>query len=339
MKKKLLVLNTDDKECAYGGICPFMRNMHTYLNEDFYVDYLVLPEKYKRFPGPVRFYYLLYLLLHLKKLNKYDFILSHAVEGSYMASFLKTPFAHIFHGNTNPVEYSRFFYGKWFIGLYNMMYNRIERTADILYTVGPVTKKKIKKLYNPLIQNVPPLPTYERKGFVFAGRLEIVKRIDRLIEIYSKLPISIQKANPFYIIGFGTLEKELKQLVSKLGLDSHVVFVGKVDNSFMMRTLSDKRIMLMDSITEGFPTAIAEAFSVGIPVVTTDVGDIPSIVKDGYNGKLLSKDFIDDDYIEGIICIMKDYDSFSQNAYSTSSLFSSSAVTHGVIDDIISVIG
>ena len=335
---KLLVLNTDDKECAYGGICPFMRNMHPYLSKSFIVDYLVLPERWKRLPGPVRFYYCIYLLFHLSKLSKFDFILSHAVEGSYFASFTKTPYAHIFHGNTNPVEFSRFFYGSWFVGVYNKMYDRIKKTASLLYTVGPTDNDRIKKLYNPLNQNVAPLPISERKGFVFAGRLEIVKRVDLLIEIYSQLPKPIQEQNPFYIIGYGTLESSLRRLVSEKGLEDRVIFVGKVENSLMMKTVADKKIMLMASITEGFPTAIAEAFSVGLPVVTTAVGDISSIVKDGVNGRLLQADFDINDYINSINSVLDDYTHFSDEAFETSSVFNSEIITKGVVKDIDSIL-
>ena len=338
MGKRLLILNTDDKECAYGGICPFMRNMHPFLADSFIVDYLVLPNSWKKMPGPVRFYYLVYLLLNFYKFGKFDFILSHAVEGSYVSSFTKIPYAHIYHGNSNPVEFSRFSYGKYFMGLYEMMFRRIERTASILYSVGPLRNEKQKKLFNPLIQNIKPLPVNERKGFVFAGRLEIVKNIDRLISLYSKLPLEIRKENAFYIIGFGTLDSKLKQFVHTLNMTDYIFFLGKVDNSQMMKVISDKRVMLMASSTEGFPTAIAEAFSVGLPIVTTNVGDIRSIVRDKFNGRLLESDYSDNEYIDCIKDVLDNYDSYAQKAFETSKFFDCENITRDVVCDILSVI-
>lgn len=332
--KSLLILNTDPMHFSYGGVCPFMRNMHPYLQEAFHVDYLTLPDGWKKGWSPVRVKYLLYLLLHKKELRKFDFILSHSPEGSYMASFTKTPFAHIYHGNSNPMVVGRFRLGKYFARLYDLMVDRIERKAALLYSVGPTRNKRQKKLYNPVNQNVKPIPYDLRKGFIFAGRLEAVKNIDRLIRIYSKLPIEIRNENSFFIAGYGSLESILKKLVKKLDLDNQIVFLGNIPNVEMLKTDMDKKLLLMASSAEGFPTAIAEAFSVGVPVVSTDVGDISSIVKNGENGLLLPVDFKDEDYLEAIQKILIDYDKFSEHAFNASKVFNAGIISQGIINDI-----
>lgn len=333
--KSLLVLNTDPMDFSYGGVCPFMRNMHPYLQESFRVDYLVLPDKWKKGVLPVRLKYLLYLLLHKRDFRKYDFILSHSPEGSYMASFSDTPYAHIYHGNSNPMQVGRFRIGKLFAGIYDKMFERIERTAALLYTVGPKRNERQKKLYNPLNQNVSPIPLEERHGFIFAGRLEAVKNIDRLIRIYAQLPLDIREENPFYIAGFGTLENELKALTEEIGLGKQVVFLGNIANTEMMKLDADKRILLMASKAEGFPTAIAEALSVGVPVVSTDVGDIASIVKNGENGILLPSVFNDEDYLKAINTVLENYEDYAQKALSSSTVFNGRNITLQLISDII----
>lgn len=331
----LLVLNTDPMDYSYGGVCPFMRNMHPYLEKSFDVDYLVLPDKWKKGKGPVRVKYLLFLLLHKKDMKKCDFILSHSPEGSYIASFTKTPFAHVYHGNSNPMQVGRFRLGKYFACFYDMMFKRIERKAALLYTVGPKRNERQKKLYNPLNQNVKPLPFEERKGFIFAGRLEAVKNIDRLIQIYAKLPQDIRNENPFFIAGYGTLENKLKMQVKEMGIENQVIFLGNVPNVEMLRTDSDKKMLLMASNAEGFPTAIAEAFSVGVPIVSTDVGDIASVVKTGRNGMLLPIGFKDEDYIEAIISILGNYEHYANEALSSSYIFNTEVVSSQVIKDIL----
>lgn len=322
-----------------GGIAPFMRHMHPYLEKEFEVDYMITPKWMERLPGPGRLHYFLYLLFTKRKIKKYDFVLSHAVEGSYIASFTKTPYCHIYHGNSNPVEYSRFWYGHYFMRFYDMMFRRIERTASILYTVGPARNERQKKLYNPLEQTVKPLSINERHGFVFAGRIDIVKRVDKLIQVYSKLPDRIKKDNDFYIIGSGKLDDDMKELVKRYGLESKIHFMGQVDNAQMMPNISKRKVMLMASITEGFPTAIAESLSVGVPVVTTNVGDIPSIIKDGVNGKMLKPEFNDEDYLEAINYILCNYDFMSARAYESSAVFNCATITSNMINDIYNVIG
>lgn len=339
MTRKLLVLNTDPKDYSYGGVCPFMRNMHPYLSEVFAVDYLTLPDKWRKKNGSTRVKYLFYLCLHWKKLKQADFILSHGPEGSFVASYSGVPYAHIYHGNSNPMTISRFKIGKYFARIWDAMFRRIDNTCPLIYTVGPARTEWQKKLHNPINQNVKPLPIYKRRGFVFAGRLEVMKNVDRLIKIYSKLPEEIRAENPFYIAGYGSQETNLKELVLQMGLSEQVFFLGKINNTEMLKTDADKKILLMASSTEGMPTAIAEAFTVGVPVVSTSVGDIPGVVKDGVNGRLLPLGFSDEEYVSCILDVLDNYESYSENAYSVSALFNAEHITKIVVDDIINELG
>ena len=335
-KNRLLILNTDEMEYSYGGVCPFMRNMHPYLAECFDVKYITLPQSWKRLPGSTRIKYLIYLFLHRKSLQKADFILSHGPEGSFVASYSGVPYAHVYHGNSNPMLISRFRIGKYFAAMYDRMFERIDKTSALIYTVGPARNERQRKLNNPICQDVGPQPIEKRRGFVFAGRLEKMKNVDRLIRIYAKLSKEIREENPFYIVGYGTQEQSLRDEVNELSKTEklNVIFLGMVDNTMMLKTDANKRIMIMASSTEGMPTAIAEAFSVGIPVVTTAVGDIPSIVKDRVNGRLLSLDFKDEDYVAAIEDVLKHYEEYSKAAYEASKPFNRETITRMVINDI-----
>jgi len=54
-------------------------------------------------------------------------------------------------------------------------------------------------------------------------------------------------------------------------------------------------VMLLLSVSEGLPMSIVEAMEMGIPVITTSVGGIPEVIKDGYNGYLIDRN-------ESILC-------------------------------------
>jgi glycosyltransferase involved in cell wall biosynthesis len=220
--------------------------------------------------------------------------------------------------------------------MYDRMFERINKTSALVYTVGPVRNERQRKLNNPICQDVEPLPIEKRRGFVFAGRLERMKNVDRLIRIYAKLSKEIRDENPFYIAGYGTQEQSLRDEVNELSKTEklNVIFLGKVDNTMMLRTDANKRITIMASSTEGMPTAIAEAFSVGVPVVTTAVGDIPSVVKDRENGRLLPLDFKDEEYVAAIEDVLKHYEEYSKAAYEASKPFNRETITRMVINDI-----
>ena len=320
-------------DCSYGGVAPFMRNMHPILIQKYNVEYFTIPKSWNSKFIPGRLKLMAYLIKKHKDLKSCDFILSHVPEGSYIASYTGNPYCHIFHGNDNPMTQSRYRIGKYFRWLFEIFFNRIEKTCPLKYTVGPVCGDR-KKLFNPICHNTSEKPYESRKGFIFAGRLELIKNIDHIIRIYSKLPVQIRDVHHLYIAGTGTQEHKLKDLVKEMSLTKFVHFLGNVQNKEIVEVDSTKRIFLMASTQEGLPTAIAEALSVGVPVITTNPGDIGLVIKNNVNGFLFPLDFNDDDYVKAIMSILNEYDRFSKAAKESSVVFDSKKITNDVIKDI-----
>ncbi len=337
-KLKLGIVNSTSLDMSYGGVAPFIKNLDPFMKGEYEVNYIVLPASLTRINIiPRRLIFFLYLLTKKKQLKDLDVILSHVPEGSFMISYGKIPFVHIFHGNFNPMSQSRYWYGKYFMSLFAWMEKRVIKKASLMYTVG-AERKGIPKIFNPVLHDVKMKSTGSRSGFIFSGRLEKIKNIDRLIEIYSQIPQSIQEKNPFYIAGVGTQETVLKKLVFSLGLERKVIFLGDLKNEEMVETDSTNRILIMASTQEGMPMAIAEALSVGIPVISTDTGDIARIVKSNENGFLLPLTFSDEEYIQCIHAILNDYERFSKNALASAEIFRSEKIAAGLINDINSII-
>jgi glycosyltransferase involved in cell wall biosynthesis len=177
-------------------------------------------------------------------------------------------------------------------------------------------------------------PIEQRAGFIFAGRLEKIKNIDRIIRIYSKLPENIKREHAFFIAGYGTQESYLRSLAESLRISDRVVFLGSLDNAELLEECSRHRLLLMASSQEGFPMAIAEALSLGLPVVTTDTGDIARFVKSNYNGFLLPLSFQDEAYIASIQSLLNEYATYSEQALASSVVFNADSVAKGLIRDI-----
>ncbi|HXL67891.1 MAG TPA: glycosyltransferase family 4 protein [Xanthobacteraceae bacterium] len=88
------------------------------------------------------------------------------------------------------------------------------------------------------------------------------------------------------IVGDGPQEKALRQQVDELGLQARVQFAGQQsDVAPWMRAFD---VMALPSTgNEGVPQALMQAMACGIPVVTTPVGAIPELVRDGVTGLLV----------------------------------------------------
>ncbi|MDO9583008.1 MAG: glycosyltransferase [Desulfomicrobium sp.] len=87
------------------------------------------------------------------------------------------------------------------------------------------------------------------------------------------------------IIGDGTERGKLEQQADQLGLGGHVRFLGaRSDVPDILQCLD---VFVLSSKEEGLPLCILEAMAAGLPVVATNVGGIPSVVRPDDNGMLV----------------------------------------------------
>jgi glycosyltransferase involved in cell wall biosynthesis len=93
----------------------------------------------------------------------------------------------------------------------------------------------------------------------------------------------------FTIVGTGPEENNLKKLAGDLSLAEAVNFMGFVPyGPELFKFYQDADLFLLPSWSEGTPKVIPEAFSFGCPVIASRVGGIPEMVREGYNGYLIS---------------------------------------------------
>jgi glycosyltransferase involved in cell wall biosynthesis len=119
----------------------------------------------------------------------------------------------------------------------------------------------------------------------YTGRLSEEKGVRYLIEAGSLLKKNIKNFR-IVILGDGLERKELEKLVKLNDLEKEINFVGF--QSDVERWLPALDIFVLPSLTEGTPLSLLEAMSLGVPVVATAVGGVPSVVEDGINGFLVN---------------------------------------------------
>jgi glycosyltransferase involved in cell wall biosynthesis len=87
------------------------------------------------------------------------------------------------------------------------------------------------------------------------------------------------------LVGAGTQEEELRNLVRKLSLTG-VTFAGRVAPRDIWRFYADADIYVQTPNIDNMPSSVLEAYASGLPVVSTGAGGIPSILTDGVHGLL-----------------------------------------------------
>ena len=127
------------------------------------------------------------------------------------------------------------------------------------------------------------------------GRIEDYKGHQDLIYSFSKLPDSMKKKNKILIIGTGNEEQilKLKNFIVKLNLENHVLFKGYIKDNIENILKSFDLLVMPTRSFEGFGYTIAEAMSVGTPVLASNVGAIQEFLTED-EGRLFQPGNIND---------------------------------------------
>jgi glycosyltransferase involved in cell wall biosynthesis len=118
--------------------------------------------------------------------------------------------------------------------------------------------------------------------FLNVANLRRVKNQERLFIAFSRF-LREDKSyvdTKLIICGTGLLENELRALAYKLGIESKVMFFGKVPRSMMPEVYSVADAFILPSLHEAHPWSLLEAMSCGLPVAASDVGGIPETLPD-----------------------------------------------------------
>jgi glycosyltransferase involved in cell wall biosynthesis len=118
------------------------------------------------------------------------------------------------------------------------------------------------------------------------GYLEYVKGHDILLRSL----IELGDRYELTLIGSGGLLNQYQRFVSLNGLSHRVNFVGNVEHRDIKNYLDRCDLFCAPSRSESFGIAALEAMACGIPVVATNVGGLPELIIDDFNGYLCEPD-------------------------------------------------
>ena len=183
-------------------------------------------------------------------------------------------------------------------------FQHIINKADTVVAVSDKSAEGLREVCGvtrPIVVRSPLLPDPEASGrqmdqidkeegdvvnLTTVARLSVAKGLPYLLETIA-LVRETHANTRFLVYGDGDMREELLDYASELGLVGEQIFVGAfTDRKDLNRIMASTDIFVMTSLLEGQPLSVVEAMSYGRPIVTTAVGGIPEIIKDGVNGLL-----------------------------------------------------
>ncbi|MBI04422.1 MAG: hypothetical protein CMI96_01230 [Pelagibacteraceae bacterium] len=145
---------------------------------------------------------------------------------------------------------------------------------------------------------------------ITVGRLTNEKRIDRFINIIKKIKDHVGDSTKIVglVCGSGreseNLKSKLSNQIKNIGLNNdELILLGDVDNISDFYRTSD--LFLFTSEYEGSPNCVWEAMACGLPVITTNVGNISEIISHKKNGFIVDT-FNEKDFIKYSIMLLND---------------------------------
>ena len=274
---------------------------------------------------------IMFRLYKIFRLEKPDVVNTHLAVMKYVipiATLVKTKVkVHTVH-NIAEKECSKFHrkLAKIFFNYFNV----------IPVGISPRVKESIiseygmKKEFIPLIYNGIDLEKcikkfnyeFDNKEIILlhVGRFSKQKNHEALIKSF-KIINEKYKNSKLWLIGEGELENSIKKMVNELNIEKSVFFLGRQSNVYDFLNKAD--IFLLPSIYEGMPMVLIEAMATGLPIIASNVGGIPDMIKNNESGLLINGTI--DDIAKNTIKLIEDITlrkKIGENAYRAAAQFS-----------------
>jgi N-acetyl-alpha-D-glucosaminyl L-malate synthase BshA len=116
-----------------------------------------------------------------------------------------------------------------------------------------------------------------------------VKRVRDVVQIFGRVREEVPSV--LVMVGDGPDRVHAEAEARELGIDEHVRFLGKIDAVAPLLAAAD--LFLLPTQSESFGLSALEALASGVPVIGTNAGGLPEVVRDGETGVLCAVGDVD----------------------------------------------
>ena len=164
---------------------------------------------------------------------------------------------------------------KWLIDYYRIRGFFYESKRMVLPNPVEITKVDKRDEILKQVQN-----DKEKKiHFLFVGQMERFKGIILLISALKKVKLHNWQLT---VVGSGGAQAEVEQLIAG---DQRFKFIGRVEQPELKSYYRQADLTIVPSLAyENSPKVIDESLVANVPVIAADIGGVPEIIKDDYNG-------------------------------------------------------
>lgn len=128
--------------------------------------------------------------------------------------------------------------------------------------------------------------SHDKFVLIFLGRLGKRKGIYDLLDVLKDHKKELDGKVEFLFGGDGDVE-QVKAIIQADGLNNIAKYQGWVNGEKKIKLLNLADAYILPSYNEGLPISVLEAMSYSLPIISTNVGGIPEILKNNENGFIM----------------------------------------------------
>lgn len=315
-------LGEDYETTLIGGVPAEGETDASHILKEYGVEPIVL-KSIQRELNPVKDFKAFLQLRKIIKKIKPDIVHTHASKAGFLgraaAISLKVPVVvHTFHGH---VFHS--YFGKLKTQLFKQIERGLGRKSSGIISISDIQKYELSEIHKIVPKekiSVIPLgfdlrkfqenKTEKRKAIrdkynlgedevalAIVGRLAPIKDHGYFLEVIERLLPTVENKIRVFIVGDGTERDFIEKEIDRIHQKYPNVFVMTSWVLDVATFIQGMDIICLTSKNEGTPVSIIEAQAAGLPVISTDVGGVRDIVRDGTTGFVIKRSNIET-YIE-----------------------------------------
>ena len=273
------------------------------------------PERQPVIPATIRL--MIALLLH-SPTPHCDLIQFHRIEPIICFLRRKIPKVTFIHQNMKDLKNKRsdirWKYAPW---VYYILEDMLIPRFDSVYVVHEQAAQNYRHRYKNIPERINFLPTWmdpeifhpesesvrnklrqdfgtqwkisvDSKILIWVGRIDHQKDPLLLIDSFAVIA-DRRKDTHLVLIGDGVLREAVEKRIAYHDLTQRVSITGLLSNEMVAKWLCAADLLLLSSAYEGMPRCVVEALGCGVPVATTDVGEVRRLIMSGINGEIATQ--------------------------------------------------
>ncbi len=153
----------------------------------------------------------------------------------------------------------------------------VERELSVVYNFIDPERHQLETCHC-----IPDCTRRTQKTLMHISNYRPVKRVRDVVATFAEVSAVLDAR--LILVGDGPEIPVARELAEELGVLERVTFVGVVDRVAPLLAAAD--LLLLPSSTESFGLVALEAMASGVPVIASDIGGIPEVVRHGSTGYL-----------------------------------------------------